>query len=73
MITHRCKGSLEANTPIRYGLPFRAMSMCLTPEKNWWLFYMEIDFDSGYDYYFMRPISVISHCPYCGEKLEELK
>ena len=55
-VTHRCKVSLENETPIRY------------EKGNWELFNVYRDWD--YDTIYLRKICKIEYCPFCGHKLE---
>lgn len=68
MITHRCKGNLEAQCPIRYGKRF---SWAEDAPDVWVLYHMEYDYNSLDPFNpHMDEVAVIKYCPFCGERLE---
>lgn len=63
--THRCKGVSENNTPIRYS--YRHLYR-KEDGMAWRLKLLMHDYD--WDTKYLRFVSEIQYCPYCGEKLE---
>lgn len=64
--THRCEKSIKEGVSIRFCDPF---DIIIQEEPSWWLLRHEHDFD--YNSHYLRPLSKIGFCPYCGKKLEE--
>ena len=71
MVTHRCKGSLEARCPIRYTKrhDWQEDAPC-----GWHMYHMEHHLESLRPFdLFMNHTAEIQFCPFCGEKLEVSK
>lgn len=62
--THRCPGSLEAKTPIRF------LTKEHTPYEppGWYIHYLRDD--DEYDCVHLTRVAKIDFCPFCGQKLE---
>lgn len=67
MRTHRCEKSIKARVSIRYTFDNEFMRSNKDYEA-WRLFHYILDYD--YDTLIQYHISIIEHCPYCGNKLE---
>ena len=67
MITHRCKGSLKAQIPIRY------CEGIISEDKKWRLFDLEYNYDAPYDPFSpdLNEICSIKYCPFCGKELSD--
>lgn len=61
--THRCEGSLAANTPIR----LQATQGVLKDKIGWWL--CDVNWDFKYSVVFVDSIALIKFCPFCGVEL----
>lgn len=61
MITHRCKGSLEAGISIRYEKDW-------FNRTAWWISAPMLD--DEWITTVLTPIAEIRFCPFCGQKLE---
>lgn len=66
-ISHRCEGSLQASCSIREHEPKYAN----TVYYGWHLFTVEHDF--GWGTHYLKEITKIDYCPFCGKKLERSK
>ena len=61
MKTHRCKWSLKAKASIRHEIH--------CGELNWWLSCFTLEYYGWRQSY----LTEVKYCPYCGDKLEEMK
>lgn len=70
MITHRCKGSLEAEISIRYTYEFDILRRD-SDYKTWRIF----KYFYNYDYNCVNQYSVakVTFCPFCGKKLKVVR
>ena len=56
--THRCKESLKNNASIR------------CKNNQWILYWLELDWETGLDNHYNKPIYEINYCPFCGVDLK---
>ena len=62
--THRCKGSVENRMSLYY-----MVSWYVDPINAWMLASHEYDYE--YDCPHHRLVCKVTHCPWCGEELNE--
>ena len=68
LITHRCKGSLDARVSIQFCCPYKTMTR-MSQIKAWWIFVVRPDVED-WGSYIVSPVTPIYYCPYCGRALE---
>ena len=69
MITHRCKGSLDAGISIRWEKRLENLSL----DNDWYAWRMsKYAYDFEYDVYVKHHFAEIKYCPFCGKLLEEI-
>lgn len=70
-ITHRCEGSLKNEVSIRYTKEFQDINY--SSDYIAWRLFKATEFEDGYGEMYLKHISEIKFCPFCGKELKDVQ